>query len=185
MQDGKIVELFFNRSEAALAEVREKYGRYLKKTAYNILGDVQDSEECFSDVLLSAWSSIPPQKPENLRSYLLKLTRRRAVDILRLKGRDKRRASEYSVSLEELGDCLPAKSSPEQDCDLKLLSEAINDWLGELSAEQRNAFIGRYYFADSVRDISKYLGISEAKTKTLLFRARKSLRERLEKECLI
>ena len=62
------------------------------------------------------------------------------------------------------------------------LHDAIGIYLRAQSAEARTAFLGRYYFLDSVRDVAAYLGISESKCKTLLFRTRKGLREYLEKE---
>ena len=45
MEDLKIIELFFERKECAVAETERKYGRYLSKIAYNILFDSEDSEE--------------------------------------------------------------------------------------------------------------------------------------------
>lgn len=185
MQDEKIVGLLNSRDEKAISEIRGKYGRYLQKIAYNILGDIRDCEECLGDVFLGAWNSIPPNSPQDLRAYLVMLTRRCSLSMLRKRFREKRRGTEYAVSLDELADCIPGGSSPESETDVRLLGEVINSWLSGLPEEQRKAFVGRYYFSDSVRDISKYLGFSESKVKTLLYRARLSLKERLEKECII
>ena len=185
MQDRQIVELFLRRDEASLSEARQKYGGYLKKTAYNILGDFEDSEECLNDVLLRAWNSIPPRKPDDLRAYLVMLTRRCAVDALRKRTRKKRRSTEYSVSLEELDISLSDGNTPEREVELELLTSAINDWLQTLPPIQRQAFVGRYYFCDSVKAVAKYLGISVTNAKTLLRRARLSLKAYLEKECII
>lgn len=185
MQDEQIVELYLKRDESAIGETKSKYGRYLSKIAYNILGDVGDCEETLSDVYLGAWSSIPPQKPKVLQTYLAKLTRRASIDILRKRSRDKRVVSEYSVSLTELEDCLTDRSTPESEADLKLLAETVNSWLKTLTTEQRNAFICRYYYSDSIRDISKYLGTSEPKAKSMLYRLRIGLKAYLEKEEII
>ena len=182
MQDNEIVAMFLERNETAIEQAKSRYERYLYKIAYNILGDREDCEECLSDVFLGAWNSIPPHEPEDLRTYLSKLTRRSAISVLRKKNRDKRRASEYAVSLEELSDVLPDNNTPERDADLRLLSDAISTWLKTLPEDRRAAFIGRYYFADSVREIAGYLGMSESKVKSILFRLRGSLRAYLEKE---
>ena len=182
MQDREIVELFLKRDESAIEQAKSKYDRYLHTIAYNILGDREDCEECLNDVYLGAWTSIPPQEPNVLQTYLAKLTRRSAIDILRKRGRVKRKASEYSVSLTELEDCLSDKNTPEQDADLKLLASAVNTWLHTLSPQHQAAFIGRYYYADSIRDISGYLGLSESNVKSILYRLRAALREHLEKE---
>ena len=185
LQDEQIVELFWARNEEAIQKTREKYDRYLLKIAYNILDDVGDCEESVSDVYLKAWNSMPPHKPKVLRTYLSKLTRRAAVDILRKRGRDKRKVSEYTVSLTELEDCLADKNTPEQDVDLEVLSQALDRWLRTLSPDQRNAFIGRYYYSDPIREIAEHLDMSEAKTKTMLYRLRVGLRAHLEKEDIL
>lgn len=181
MEDARIVELYFLRDEAALAETKKKYGRYLQKISYNILGDVRDCEEALSDVCLGAWNSIPPNAPKDLKSYLSKLARRVSIDALRRRER-KKRASEFTVSLGELCDCLPDSATPENECDLRLLCEVIESWLSGLNEQQRAVFILRYFYAEPIAEISKKLGFGKEKTKSMLFRLRESLKSRLEKE---
>ena len=55
-------------------------------------------------------------------------------------------------------------------------------YLRTQSKETQAAFLGRYYFLDPVKEIAAYLGITESKVKTLLFRTRVGLKEYLEKE---
>lgn len=45
MEDNEIIELFFGRSEQALAAVQNKYGRLCSKISYNILHNREDAEE--------------------------------------------------------------------------------------------------------------------------------------------
>ena len=82
MEDREIVELFWQRREEALVESREKYGGLCSHVALGVLGSPEDAEEAFSDALLRAWNSIPPQRPDCLDAYLAKLSRRAAVDLL-------------------------------------------------------------------------------------------------------
>ncbi|MBQ8896295.1 MAG: RNA polymerase sigma factor [Clostridia bacterium] len=182
MQDEKIVELYWERNESALKETQDKYGKYLFKIAYNILSDNQDSEESVNDTYLAAWNSIPPQRPLTLSVYLAKLTRRIAIDIFRKRNRDKRIPSEYVVSMNELEGCLSVGNSTEQEIEVRHLAGVINDFLKELPETSRNLFIGRYYFSDSLKEVSRYCGVSESKAKTLLFRTRQKLKIHLEKE---
>lgn len=49
MEDGKIIELFYLRDQAAIAETDKKYGRYCRRVSYNILSNREDTEECVSD----------------------------------------------------------------------------------------------------------------------------------------
>ena len=55
MEDIKIVQLYTERSERAIAETSVKYGAYLNKIAYNILRDFSDTEECVSDTYMNIW----------------------------------------------------------------------------------------------------------------------------------
>lgn len=184
MQDEKILDLYWERNESAIYETEQKYGRYLTKIAYNILADMEDSKESVNDTYLGAWNSMPPHKPEILSAYLVKITRRISIDIFRKRNRKKRQISEYTISLEELGDCVSAGDTTEQEVDVQLLAEAINEFLRGVSADARNTFIGRYYFMDSVKEIAGYCGMSEGKVKTLLYRTRCGLKAYLEKEGL-
>jgi RNA polymerase sigma-70 factor (ECF subfamily) len=63
MQDKQIIELYFNRDETAIAITTEKYGNYMFKIAFNILGDEEDVNEVLNDTYLSVWNSIPPIIP--------------------------------------------------------------------------------------------------------------------------
>ena len=184
MNDWEIVELYFERSENAIGETAKKYGQYLAKIAYNILYDQLDTEECVNDTYLAAWNSMPPHKPSVLSTFLSKLTRRISIDRLRMKVRKKRGASQYVLSLDELSDVV-SESSPEKEVDTKLLADCISAFLRALPTDTRAAFVSRYYYLDSTRDVAKMLGMSEGKLKSLLHRTRRSLREHLVKEGFI
>ena len=182
MQDEKIVELYFDRDELAVKETEAKFGKYLYKIAFSILKDNADSEESVNDTYLAAWNSIPPNKPSRLSTYLGKLTRRISIDLFRRKNSKKRVASQYALTLNELGECIKDKNSMEEDMENKALGLAINDFLRTLSKESRVLFVSRYYFCDSLKDSAKHLGMSEAKAKSSLFRTRQKLRDYLIKE---
>ncbi len=182
MRDEEIVALYWQRDEAAIGETEKKYGRYLTKIAYNILADAEDSKESVNDSYLRAWGSMPPHKPGVLSAYLAKITRRVSIDIFRRRNREKRKASEYAVSLSELEECVSGSGTPDEALDAQLLAAAVNGFLRTLPQDARNAFIGRYYFLDSVREVASYCGMSESKAKSLLFRTRRNLKAYLEKE---
>lgn len=182
MQDEKIVELYWQKDESAIKETQQKYDRYLYKIAYNILADSEDSKESVNDTYLGAWYSMPPHKPVVLSAYLGKLTRRISIDIFRKKNREKRRGSQYAISLTELEECISIGDTTAEAVEVKVLGEALNRFLQGVSEEARHAFIGRYYFLDSVKEVAVYCGMSEAKAKSLLYRTRLELKVYLEKE---
>ena len=182
MEDLKIIEMFFERKERAITETERKYGRYLSKIAYNILFDLEDSEECVNDTYMKAWNSIPPQQPKILSTFLGKITRRLAIDLFRKKHAEKRKNSEYALSLSELDECIPDKFSAEKEFEQKELSGSINRFLASLSKENRDIFVCRYFYSDSIKEIASFFKSSESKIKSSLFRSRKDLKEHLEKE---
>ena len=182
MEDAEIVALYWARDEDAITQTKTKYGAYLNRVAYNILADLEDSQECVSDTLLAAWRSMPDNRPKNLRTYLGKITRQVSIDLYRRRNRMKRYASEYAISLEELGDSFTDGRTPEDELNARLLTETVNRFLRTLPDEARNTFIGRYYFFDSVKNVARYCGMSESKCKSMLYRTRQSLKVYLQKE---
>ena len=182
MKDEEIVALYWQRDEATIRETEKKYGHYLSKIAYNILSDIEDSEESVNDTYLKAWNSMPPHRPGVLATYLGKIARQLSIDIFRKRNREKRKASEYALSLSELEDCVSGGDTTGQSVDLNLLAEAVNDFLYKVTPEARTLFVGRYYYMDSIKEISAYHGMSESKVKSILFRTRKGLKNYLEQE---
>ncbi len=182
MEDSEIINLYFERNESAIGETEKKYGHYLFKIANNILCNNEDSSECVNDTYLRTWNTIPPKKPDLLSTFLGKIIRRLAIDSFRRKNAEKRGKSEYALSLSELDECVPDSSLTETQYEHKLLSESINLFLLSLPKENRDIFICRYFYSDSVKDIASFFGCGESKIKSSLFRSRKALKEHLEKE---
>lgn len=182
MQDEMIVDLYWSRDQRAIWETEQKYGNYLMKIAYNILANMSDCEECVNDTYFKAWNAMPPHRPDVLSTFLGKITRRTAIDRYRKQNADKRKAFEYSISLSELEECVVGNNSPEKEIDAMALGKAINSFLHGLPVETRTIFVGRYFFVDSIRDLTKYYGMSESKVKSMLHRTRLGLKSYLEKE---
>lgn len=182
MQDYEIVDLYWERNEGAIDETEKKYGKYLSKIAYNVLSDYDDSEETVNETYLRAWNSMPTNRPSKLSTYLGKITRQLAIDAYRTRNREKRKATEYAVSLDELADLLSEGNLVEQSTELKELSSAINRYLKGLNAQNRVIFVCRYYYMDSIKDIAGYYGMSESKVKSILYRTRLGLKSYLEEE---
>ena len=182
MEDAKIVQLYFDRNEAALKETQTKYRKYLLKIANNILYNNEDSEECVNDTYLSAWNAMPPHKPDVLSLFLGKLTRGHAIDVYRKNHAGKRIPSEYTTSIDELEECIPGGSDVEANLEAKRLGEVISAFLREQDDEARNLFVGRYFYADSLKEVASYYGMTDTKAKMILFRTRQRLKEYLETE---
>ena len=185
MDDRLIINLFNERSEAAISETAAKYGKYCHAIAYNILFNEEDSEECVNDTYLKAWEAIPPQNPYKLSAFLGKITRNLAITKYRYNNTGKRGSGQVALVLEELSECVPAKNSTEQEVSDKLFLEVLNSFLAELPAEKRRIFLQRYWYLRPVSDIAREFSISESKVKMILLRTRNNLKLVLEKEGII
>jgi hypothetical protein len=108
MEDNRIVDLYWARSEDAIAETSEKYGKYCYAIAYNILSNTEDADESVNDTYLDAWHNMPPHRPSILSTFLGKITRRISIDKWRGRTADKRGGGEIVLALDELVDCVPS-----------------------------------------------------------------------------
>ncbi|MCC8132109.1 MAG: sigma-70 family RNA polymerase sigma factor [Oscillospiraceae bacterium] len=178
MDDERIIELFFERSESAIDELDQKYGSLCKTVSKNVLGSEEDAREAVNDTYLAVWNKIPPERPENLLGYVLKIAKNRSLNILRSRSA-KKRDSFYQVALDELEECLPSTSSVEAEIDFKELSEAVDSFLETLTTENRVIFLRRYWFSDSLKEIAKLTGLTEKTVSVRLVRIRKKLKDYL------
>lgn len=178
MEDTEIITLLMERRESALDEIIRRYGRLLKNFAGRILPTLQDVEECVNDALLDIWNTIPPKRPASLASYAAMLTRRRAVDRIRRLTAKKRGGGVYLVALDELEDCIPDNTAPDEDGDL--LREAIDIFLADLSPEDRLIFMGRYFALESIESLAEHNNVTKNTINIRLTRMRKKLKSKLE-----
>lgn len=183
MEDSQIIELYFARNQQALSESQEKYGAYCNAVARNILSDVRDVDESVNQTWYEAWKSIPPEKPVVLSAYLGKITRNISLNILRSHSAQKRKA-DFAESYNEL-DELIGSGSIEDEIFTKQLAESVNEFIGELPEIQRKVFVCRYWYFDSIDEISSRFGFTEGKVKSMLYRVRKNLRKYLEQEAFL
>lgn len=181
MEDQNILDLYFQRSEQAIAETDRKYGGYCYSVAYNILYNREDSEESVSDAYLQAWNTIPPRRPNILRAFLAKLTRHISIDRWRKLSAQKRGGGEMILALEELDACAETRN-PETTLQSKELVQLLNRFLQGLPEVERNVFLCRYWYLDSIQTISQFTGFTESKVTSMLHRTRGKLRKLLSQE---
>lgn len=182
MEDSEILQAFFNRDEGAISAVSEAYGGYCAAVAGRILDTPEDVEEVLSDTWLRAWNAIPPERPENLKLYLARITRNLSFDRFRTLSRGKRGGGEIILALQELSECLAAPGLPEEKLEAEELRGAVNRFLAALPQRDRSVFLLRYFYLESMEAIAKRYGIRTTLVRTILSRTRKKLKHYLIKE---
>lgn len=182
MEDKQIIDLYWQRNESAITETQSKYGRYLFAIASGILHNNEDSEESVTDTYIGAWNAMPPHRPENLPAFLGKITRQLSLKKWREKNAQKRGGGELPLALEELEECIPSASSINSLLEAKELVRIINAFLDTLPADERRVFLCRYWYFDSISDISSRFRFGQSKVKMMLKRTRDKLLLRLREE---
>lgn len=181
MEDDIIIQLFWARSQDALAQTQSKYGNLLLHIAGNILHDPRDAEEAAADTYLRLWNSIPPNRPQYLQAYAAKLARNAALDILRTKYRGKR-DNRSDILFSELDACIPSPQDIGARLDEQELAAMINRYLRTLDSTSRNLFIRRYFAMEELDELAADFAMAKHTISSRLYRIRKGLQQYLRKE---
>ena len=97
LTDQELLDLYFARSEEAVAATRTVYGPYCRAIALRVLGSEEDAEECLSDVWLRVWNAIPPERPDHFKGWLGVVTRNQALTLRRAKDRQPQQVDEAAL----------------------------------------------------------------------------------------
>ena len=185
IEDEKIIEMFFERSEQGIRELDIKYGKVCHKLSYNIVNSRQDAEECVNDAYLGAWNAIPPVRPNPLLSYIVKIVRNISLKIYWRKEAAKR-SGHYTIALEEIEGYIADQKTVEDEIEARELARIIGEFLDTLTLENRVIFMRRYWFADSYKDIAEFMGLSEKNISVRLTRIRQKMKSYLaEREVFV
>ena len=184
MEDKKIVDLYWERSEAAILETQTKYGRYCHHIAYNILFSEEDAAECVNDTYIKAWRAMPPHRPERLSAFLGKITRNTALDYC-IHNNAKKRSGYTTLILDEMEECIPDPKSKTDLSDELALKDAINGFLQSLPQQTRIIFLRRYWYLSPIREIARDYDLTESNVKVTLHRTRNKFKHYLEKEGIV
>ena len=180
MEDAKIIDLYFARSEDAICQTDAAYGKKLFALAQRILHDPQDSEESVNDTYMKTWQTIPPLRPKHFFGYLAKICRHFALDKLDWRNAAKRKAEVVSLT-QEMELCIP-DTSREAEMESKELGRILDAFLREQTPENRMVFLRRYWYVDTIAEIAVRYHISESAVQMRLSRPRKKMAEYLAEE---
>lgn len=178
MEDNIIIELFWQRSEDAFDALDKKYGSILRAFSQRILADTSDVEECMNDAYFSIWNCIPPERPDHLLSYARRIVRNVSINRHR-KNVAQKRNTIYDVAFSELEWCLSDTQSMESKMEQAELTQTIEEFLAQLSTENRVIFLRRYWYSDTYEEIAKRIGTNQKVISVRLVRIRKQLKKYL------
>lgn len=178
ISDEHIIQLFFDRSERAIEALADAHGRAMRAVSLRIVQNEQDADECLNDAYLGVWNAIPPARPTALCAFACRICRNVSLTRYHYNKAIKRDAS-ASVSLEEIADILPDRSTVEREIEDTAIVKALNDFLDSLDPTNLYVFMRRYWFFDEVRDIAGATHLTEAAVYLRLDRMKKRLANHL------
>jgi len=182
LDDIDIIALYWARDQRAIAESERSYGAYCRRIADHILARREDTEECVNDTWLRSWNAMPPQRPNRLAAFFGKITRNLALDRWRKDRADRRGGGQLPLALEELGDCVGRRSQIEEELEASETAAAISRFLYAKDKMDRQLFVRRYWYLESIRELEVWSGLRESQIKSRLHRMRRQLGEYLRKE---
>ena len=127
MEDEKIIELFFARSETAIRELDSKYGKVCYSISYNILNNNLDAEECVNDAYLGTWNAIPPQRPNPLLAFVCKIVRNISIMRHRTNTAMKRNSS-YDIAMSAHGQFQDPQAVVQKQKETRKPSRSMEDF---------------------------------------------------------
>lgn len=133
-----------------------------------------------NDAYLGVWNAIPPHRPNPLSVFVCKIVRN--ISIMRYRANTAlKRNSNYDSTMEELENCLSSSVSVEDSLEEKVLIAIIEDFLRDLSQENRVIFLRRYWFSDSYAEIAARTGLTKKNVSVRLSRTVSNYKRILQK----
>lgn len=179
LTDNYILDLLEKRDEEALRELEKKYYPYCFTIAFNILQNYEDACEIVNDSFLDVWNSIPPAKPERFNAYLATIVRHNAINLYKKNHNQKNEAVTGALPLDAASD---AAYTDDAIVNRLAVSDTIDRFLDGLSDKQNMIFVARFYFDESIDEISRRFDMPTGTVKSIIHRLKKSLKAFLEKE---
>ena len=174
---------FKEGDEACFKKILDKYEKPLINFIYRFTWDRREAEDLAQEVFLRIYSSRKKYKPKaKFSTYLYRIAANLCID-------HKRKRRIKTVSLDSTGNTDEGEmtretpdltaDSPEVLIEKKRHEKIIQSALLSLPANQRLALSLKVYESKSYREISKILGCSVSSVESLLFRARRNLKQKL------
>lgn len=166
--------------EDAFAELVGRHQHAVVGTAAKMLGDAAEAEDLAQQVFLRVWKSARRYRPTaKFTTWLFTITRNLVFN----ESRRRARRREVPLDAREPADTsLPqhqASGRPDEELLQEELRRAVDTAIATLPENQRLAVVMRRYQETPYETIAEVLGTSVPAVKSLLFRARESLRTQL------
>lgn len=174
MRDEEIIDLIRERNQEGAKELLSSYGALIRYVVSPVLEDVQDREDCISEITITLWEKIDSYNKEkgSFKGWITAVSRNAALNFTR--------KNKFSDSVEEMQEHIPSKEpTPEENVILQEQRKALMEALETLSSRDKELFYRKYYYMQSTGQIASELSMTLRSVEGRLYRIRKKLRIQL------
>jgi RNA polymerase sigma-70 factor (ECF subfamily) len=169
--DWPIVEQVQAGSDPAFEQLLQRYQRPVVNFVYRLLGDAGDADDVAQEVFVRVYRNIQAYEPRTkFSTWLFALARNAALDRLRYRQR-------HPTAMLESA---PEPSVVSRDVEAHEIGQQIAAAIAELPEEQRTVIVLSEYHAMSYAEIAQIMRCSEKSVESRLYRAKQTLRSRLQ-----
>lgn len=177
MDDTALYRLLCDKPETGIRAVIGQYHALISAICSGILRNApQDAEECVNECFFQLWRTVHKlQKPEQLRAYLCCTARNLAISryrALRTAEQNRTEMPENALSDADVLLALEKRAAEEQ----------VQNAVMTLKEPDREIFVRKYYYMESVRSLAKRFSLTEKAIESILYRSRNRLRTILKEE---
>ncbi|MBQ0102517.1 MAG: sigma-70 family RNA polymerase sigma factor [Firmicutes bacterium] len=184
MEDSRIISLFFERSDNAIAELSKKYGKLFLHISGNVLDDKRDAEECVNEAYHETWKTIPPENPSSLLAYVGRIVRNISIDRFRHNCAEKRNGG-GDICLDEIEELLSDNGGIDDGTPDDIITGVIDDYIASLDDTDRVIIVRRYWHLDSYDEIADITKLKKSAVYMRMSRIKSGLKTALAERGLI
>ncbi len=168
--DAELIKAVLNGEKHVFAELVRRYERPVRAVALDVLGDYHSARDVSQDDFVRAYERLTGlRKPEAFGPWLMKITRRCALDSVRRRPKETRLEIKIAAAIENPDGRLDEDKQ-------RLLAAVV-----KLPGSEKQVVMLRYFGDNSVNDVANLLGRSVGTVTKQLSRAHRHLRKILER----
>ncbi len=181
MSDSKLIEQILNNNNLAFRSLIEKYKSLVYNTVFRLVGNHSDAEDIFQDVFLQIYKSCQFVKNEDdLTLWIYKIAYHKSISFLRKRnlakaGNHPENENFTSISEKNYIDLNTPARKLEQKEAITFLFKCID----ELPENQKTVLLMHKFEGYSQKEICEKLKLSPTSVESLMYRAKKNLKQRL------
>ncbi len=180
--DVQLIQRILSGDEAAFGVLVEKHQKSVHALAWRKIGDFHDAEEITQDTFLQVYKKLPTLKdPYKFAGWLYVIANRLCVDWIRKKDLGIQSLEDTPVEEIEKTSYTHHVSEQAEIASSERRREIVKKLLTKLPESERTVMTLHYLGEMTVKEISKFLGVSVSAIHNRLYRARKRLKAQEER----